>query len=623
MQQKTNIVFIGNGGRSTLTTLRTVIDRVLVIPSYQRPYAWSEDHIEDLFTTIKESFENDQNLSDGKHPAFFGSVIFSSTQDENKYRVIDGQQRVTTFLLVLRVIQDKLDQDAKRMLDKLHNLDHTLDKMDKKGDIKKAKDIFGNRMKLEKEHEKISNLIKKIQNILQKTNISREKAISKTEIAKMESEYIKYITGANFKGSKDFEKNKEKISNHINNIIDDMSLDSSDENKKYCYIVEYILNMVKFCLLFISGKHSEEYAIDVFNTLNTTGEPLTGFEFFKSRIIQIGQNSGKLKDIETGLSEIESAIKKHKPQRKDIIVQTGKLLLYLAVHRGDYKKENLSDKKLKKQIAYIKNALNSDTTEEMLNDIRNINSFVVANWLPKKKSDRDYSKVLSYKKAVLAPKGFDFLTDINHDRVIPVIYKWSKQFSGKHFNIKQYQKIIELCTAFSCLWRMAFHGGASGIDQQYLIISEKLEKQQDITFAQDMMKERFKEKFRQKVHWLEQVIYSDISKNKKITKFLLALVGLKDLSMYSSSNWGCLPVCDDKNVINRFGNIVLMPKPQEKKFKDNIEKGLPKLLRDNSFSDGIYSDINIDLTRQQIDHRTKRLAEMVWQKLAEDILDYK
>ncbi len=620
----TNIVFIGNSGRSLLTTLGTVIDRELIIPSYQRPYAWAEDHIEDLFNTIRASFESDQEHSkiSSKHPVFFGSVIFSSTQDENKYLVIDGQQRVTTFLLILRVIHNNLNDDKSRILNNLKALDQELDKAEKKGDIKKVKDIFADRMKLEKEQDKLDALIKKIENILQKTNISRDSSISKDESTKMESEYIKYITGASFKSSKDFEKNKEKISNRIESIIDDLPFNSSDEYTKYSQIVDYILTMVKFCLLYISGEQSEEYAIDVFNTLNTTGEPLTGFEVFKSKIIQMGRNIGKTQDIENSLFDIESIIKKQLPKRKDIITHTGKLLLYLAIHRDDYQKKILSDKKFKEQNTYINMVLKQNNALEILKDVRNINSFVVENWLPKKSSNRSYSEHLSFKSAVFALKGFDFLRDINHDRVIPVIYKYSKQFLNNKFSIKNYQKIIELCTAFSCLWRMAFNGGASGIDQEYLIIAKKLKNTQNILSAQAIIRKRFENKFSKKESWLEQVGYSELNKNKKITKFLLALMGLKNLSVYSSSDWVSLPICNDRNFVNRFGNIILIPKSKEKEYKNNINQYFPKLLKNDLFTSNIYSGINIDFTREEVEGRTKQLAELVWKKLAIDILNF-
>ena len=207
---KTNIIFMGNGGNFELTSLRTVIDRKLIIPSYQRPYAWDEDNIEDLFNTIKDSFETEGTPDDydehNKRPAFFGSVIFS-TQDQSKYLIIDGQQRVTTFLFILRVIQEKLDQDRSLIMRNLENLDRNLDQAQEEGDIKRSKEIFANRMKIENKNKEYNDLIEKIKEILTKASISRAMTDFSNETDKTESEYINYIVGERFKRSRDFEKN--------------------------------------------------------------------------------------------------------------------------------------------------------------------------------------------------------------------------------------------------------------------------------------------------------------------------------------------------------------------------------------------------------------------------------
>ena len=620
---KTNIIFMGNGGNFELTSLRTVIDRKLVIPSYQRPYAWDEDNIEDLFNTIKESFEIQGNQSaafdaNNRHPAFFGSVIFS-TQDHNKYLVIDGQQRVTTFLFVLRIIQERLEKDKDQILKKLAVLDKVLDEAQEKNDIKKSKDIFGNRMKIETKYKDHDKLIKEITSLLLKTNISRE-TTENNENKTIESEYINYINGKSFKESKDFQKNKNKIFNLISTIIDDMPLNTSDEYEKYSYVIDYILNTVKFCLLNIQGGNSEEYAIDVFNTLNSTGEPLTGFEVFKSKIMQLNSSLDK-QQIERDLFHIENSIKKQKPNRKDIIAQTGKLLLYLAVHRDDYEKNKLSDKKFKDQNSYIKKTLTQNNVVKILEEIKGLSDFVVKNWLIKKKSDRAYYRQLSHKDSVFSLKGFDFLRDINHDRVLPVIYKWSEEFlDKKEFNLKSYQKIIELCTAFSCLWRMASHGGASGIDNEYLIIAKQLKDKNDISNAKSIIWNRFKKAFPKKENWLNEVTYSNINKNKTITKFLLALISLKDISSYNLSDWVSCSISDDRNTSDRFGNTILIHKTQKEEFKDNFQDSLLKFLEDPSFNTDIYSDIVDDFTNTQIDQRTNKLSKLIWKKLAEEVL---
>ncbi len=65
-----------------------------VIPDYQRDYKWGETEAQDLI----EDLDRAQDHID--EPLFLGTFIFSSSES-GKANVIDGQQRITTLLLLL------------------------------------------------------------------------------------------------------------------------------------------------------------------------------------------------------------------------------------------------------------------------------------------------------------------------------------------------------------------------------------------------------------------------------------------------------------------------------------------------------------------------------------------
>ena len=70
----------------------------LVIPSYQRPYKWTEKNIRELILDIQKGIE-DAN----KHPNFkyrVGTVILYQENDTKPYEIVDGQQRILSFLLL-------------------------------------------------------------------------------------------------------------------------------------------------------------------------------------------------------------------------------------------------------------------------------------------------------------------------------------------------------------------------------------------------------------------------------------------------------------------------------------------------------------------------------------------
>ncbi|MCE0761166.1 DUF262 domain-containing HNH endonuclease family protein [Marinobacter sp. G11] len=79
-------------------TLKRVSDAAMgfVIPSYQRPYVWSDDDVKNLFHDIREAYEA------GEDHYFIGSVLSAVRVEKEArvYELIDGQQRTTTLMLL-------------------------------------------------------------------------------------------------------------------------------------------------------------------------------------------------------------------------------------------------------------------------------------------------------------------------------------------------------------------------------------------------------------------------------------------------------------------------------------------------------------------------------------------
>ncbi len=75
--------------------------RGMYIPSYQRNYAWEKENIEKLYFDLLEAFEDDS-----ENDYYMGNIILKDREDkENKiYEVVDGQQRITTFILFIAAL---------------------------------------------------------------------------------------------------------------------------------------------------------------------------------------------------------------------------------------------------------------------------------------------------------------------------------------------------------------------------------------------------------------------------------------------------------------------------------------------------------------------------------------
>ena len=74
-------------------------ETVFTIPEYQRAYSWGIDNCDKLWQDI-----NDFVGSESRDRYFFGTIIINCQDNDTKYGLIDGQQRTTTFLLLLKAL---------------------------------------------------------------------------------------------------------------------------------------------------------------------------------------------------------------------------------------------------------------------------------------------------------------------------------------------------------------------------------------------------------------------------------------------------------------------------------------------------------------------------------------
>jgi hypothetical protein len=76
-----------------------------VIPRYQRPYAWTNDQAGEMLEDLLEAARCRHRLEDSD-PYFLGSVVLVKGEGDALAEVVDGQQRLTTLMILLSVIRD-------------------------------------------------------------------------------------------------------------------------------------------------------------------------------------------------------------------------------------------------------------------------------------------------------------------------------------------------------------------------------------------------------------------------------------------------------------------------------------------------------------------------------------
>ena len=79
-----------------------------IIPDYQRPYKWDLEKCETLWQDLTRFFEERK----GNEEYYLGTVVTCKNEESEKpqIEVIDGQQRITSLLLLLRAFYSKLEK---------------------------------------------------------------------------------------------------------------------------------------------------------------------------------------------------------------------------------------------------------------------------------------------------------------------------------------------------------------------------------------------------------------------------------------------------------------------------------------------------------------------------------
>jgi uncharacterized protein with ParB-like and HNH nuclease domain len=104
-------------------------DKLFRIPEYQRHYSWQKKPRNELFEDIRKLHKAREKYEDRTH--FMATIVCLKTKEKQPvgsntfyiYDVVDGQQRLTTLIILLKAISIKLTDenqvDEARELDKL------------------------------------------------------------------------------------------------------------------------------------------------------------------------------------------------------------------------------------------------------------------------------------------------------------------------------------------------------------------------------------------------------------------------------------------------------------------------------------------------------------------------
>lgn len=218
-----------------------------VIPEYQRSYVWQKDNVTELLDDLFFAYKNKPD-----NEYFLGSLVLKRTdnQEFSEYEVLDGQQRLSTFFMIIAVMRDLLeDKDYKDTLKEM---------------------IYQKENKLKKipSRQRITYQIRdKVEEFIREFIIADNGTLNESSL------------------KEELEKDNISISNMANAIL--TIREELKEKSDLEGFAGFLLNNALF--IYVSTDNTED-AFRLFTILNDRGIPLTSADILKSL------NIGKIKD---------------------------------------------------------------------------------------------------------------------------------------------------------------------------------------------------------------------------------------------------------------------------------------------------------------------------------------
>lgn len=315
------------------------------IPEYQRAYSWNTTNCDKLWQDVESYI-----TQDAEDPYFFGTIIIDCSQD-GYLNLIDGQQRTTTFLLLLKAMHLRITEVLGSMADTeeaaglKRSLQQSLDYIFEilyRADVRKQIDIEKDWNKAKEvkilENVSINELYKdELKNIIEaRTFADAEKAVYKFPRKQKDNKYTNFF--------RNFKSFYEQLHTYQESNLDVLA--NGFLNK--CQIIE-----IKSWQI--------EQAITMFNSLNSTGMPLSDADIISAQLFSKAPDEVDFKSIWEPIIRQADDLAQKKVVNIDSVLQQ-----FMYINRADkheYEEGQLNTPGVRKYYTVINPSLLSDPME--------------------------------------------------------------------------------------------------------------------------------------------------------------------------------------------------------------------------------------------------------------------
>ena len=501
------------------------------VPEYQRTYDWNAENIKRLLEDCLNGFYYLSRPKNEESYTFLGTIILvsekpESTFDGSSLSVVDGQQRLTTLILLCCVLIEELflRQDEahnfqeptkswiKREIDFISErlFDCVIGQLRRRGRTAEFPRVVrypeDNRGFSRSEAEYRSVIAKFLMDFADQYSqgdaASTLKQTGNTSDACRLFQNYKYIKEqvelgiykgdetADTKRQNDLEHNRvdhkdfEKAG--LRNLFEklDTLSDPAQQNRAISHIANNsdssgLIRMMLFSHYVLKSviltrveTGDEDAAFDIFDSLNTTGEPLTAIETFKPRVISFesddigysGSDSAMhFARLEQNLNHIYPETDKRQRETKDLLVT---FALYFEGHKLPLN--------LGAQRTYLRSKFgevaDSNLKRQMVQSLADIAEFRQTYW--NRDSIRTLDSIHHSNISDWLKLCCTFISEMKTSLALPIMARYWKQY--KRDNIEDtFADAVKTLTAFLVL-RRSITGTTGGIDTDFRKMMETL-----------------------------------------------------------------------------------------------------------------------------------------------------
>ena len=506
-----------------------------VIPEYQRQYDWSESHIERLYYDSLNGLQRlaDSNKSDDSSAfTFLGTLILVKNRDREpdftgeSLEVVDGQQRLTTLAIFSCALCESIRKEKANIDFNLVDKDVSTWLDDEAGHrlLELYRFVIGSQLVRPNEGFPFSRIVRK--------GDSRGRTPANSEyispVGKLFFKFSEYFNseqdewelpdlGEGTAGEK-LKNNYKKIKVFIENINDvefygDTECDLfninsikkarcrellerlvvlGDESKKnraldyvvknkelhsYIRLLTFAAYFTNFIILTRVTVEEESAAFDIFDALNTTGEPLTALETLKPNVIKFENESKPHKSFIGSESEesfrvISECLDERFKETSRKQLETKELVVTFALYiAGEKLSKDLASQRRFLRSNYEKSKSFDNKCPRMYVDsLAKIAKFRRYYWDGEgiKKLNKFHNSNIVQEIQLLAT----FLNDMNTSLALPILARYWN-FDRPSFEEREFLDVIRAIVSFLVI-RRAATGGTATIDSDFRSVMEEV-----------------------------------------------------------------------------------------------------------------------------------------------------